>query len=324
MSKIVITGGAGFIGSHVVDRLLLDGHEVLAIDNFSTGREENVIHHADQNRFHLLNADIKSPEAKREIAAFSPASIVHLAAQMNVRRSVEDPSYDAEQNILGTINLLAAAEESSVQKFIFSSTGGAIYGEQNSFPADEGHITRPECPYGVSKRAAELYIDYFSKKNHMHAISLRFGNVYGPRQNPHGEAGVVSIFVEQLLKGKALTINGSGVQTRDFIYVGDIVDAIKTLLAVTELKNDLYKVFNLGTGIESSVSTIADSLTTICKEQFPDMNPEVIYRPQPEGEQMRSLLDASAFSKEFGWKPEVTLREGLQKTFEQTRLSFNV
>jgi UDP-glucose 4-epimerase len=325
MSKIALTGGAGFIGSHVADRILSQGHELLVIDNLSTGREENLASHKDNSSLHFLKSDIQSSRVRDEIRSFCPDVMVHLAAQMNVRKSVAEPVYDAEQNILGTINLLQASEEVSLKKFVFSSTGGAIYGEQDSFPADESHGTRPECPYGLSKRAAELYIEYYARKCVMPSYSLRFGNVYGPRQNPHGEAGVVSIFIEQLLAGKPLTVNGDGSQTRDFIYVRDIVDAVFAIIdhPQSAQSEQLYQVFNLGTGIESSVTDIVAILFKITGDLLPDMTPEVTYRPQPEGEQMRSLLDASLFSRAFNWTPGVTLTEGLHRTFEETKTRFS-
>ncbi len=325
MSKAVVTGGAGFIGSHVVDRLLAEGFEVLVIDNLSTGREENLSAHKANKNIRFIKTDIQSSEAYRELVSFKPVSVIHLAAQMNVRRSVQEPVYDAEQNILGTINLLGASEEAGIAKFIFSSTGGAIYGEQEYFPADEAHVTRPECPYGLSKRAAELYIEYYARKNKVPSYSLRFGNVYGPRQNPHGEAGVVSIFIEQLLKGKPLTVNGDGSQTRDFIYVSDIVDAIFTIVNDKNSADSManYQVFNLGTGIESSVTTIVKNLNDICKEELSEPSIEVTYRPQPAGEQMRSLLSAASFSAKFDWTPGISLPEGLRKAFLDTKESLS-
>jgi UDP-glucose 4-epimerase len=215
---------------------------------------------------------------------------------------------------------LQAADLAGVKKFIFSSTGGAIYGEQEYFPADETHITRPECPYGLSKRSAELYIEYFSRKNGMPSFSLRFGNVYGPRQNPHGEAGVVSIFVEQIFESKPLTVNGDGNQTRDFIFVQDIVNAIKLILNENSNSgNTIYQVFNLGTGVESSVRDIINSLSDICKNETPKMSFDISYRPQPEGEQMRSLLDASLFSKNYDWSPKINLKDGLAQTFLEAK-----
>jgi UDP-glucose 4-epimerase len=321
MAKVAVTGGGGFIGSHVVDRMLSEGNEVLVIDNFSTGREKNLSAHKNNTSMHLLRSDIQSQEVRNEIISFRPDSLVHLAAQMNVRKSVADPVYDAEQNILGTINLLQASEEAGLKHFIFSSTGGAIYGEQEYFPADEAHVTRPECPYGLSKRAAELYIEYYSRRCTVPSYSLRFGNVYGPRQNPHGEAGVVSIFIEQLLEGKPLTVNGDGSQTRDFIYVSDIVDAVFAILNSDQMMQDdrMYRVFNLGTGIESSVTCIVDILRETSRELLPETEPEVTYRPQPQGEQMRSLLDATSFSQKFGWSPNINLSEGLRRTFTETK-----
>jgi UDP-glucose 4-epimerase len=320
MVRVLVTGGAGFIGSHVVEKLLSEGNSVLVIDNLSTGRESNISHLRTNLNFHFCQCEVQSPKAVTELLSFEPQVVIHLAAQMNVRRSVEDPLYDAQQNILGTINLLEASTKAKVDKFIFSSTGGAIYGEQEYFPADEEHKTTPECPYGVSKRAAELYIEHYAKKSNCKSYSLRFGNVYGPRQNPHGEAGVVSIFIDQILSQKPLTVNGDGSQTRDFIYVADIVDAICKVINDRSMvaNTSCYEVFNLGTGIESSVKDIVEALRTVVKNKYDNLMLEAAYRPQPEGEQMRSLLDAVKFINRFDWKPCVSLEQGMSMTFEST------
>jgi UDP-glucose 4-epimerase len=320
MGRVLVTGGAGFIGSHVVEKLLSEGSSVLVIDNLGTGRESNISHLRSNPDFHFSECEVQSPKAASELLSFEPQVVIHLAAQMNVRRSVEDPVFDAQQNILGTINLLEASMRAKVEKFVFSSTGGAIYGEQECFPADEEHKTTPECPYGISKRAAELYIEHYAKKGTCKSYSLRFGNVYGPRQNPHGEAGVVSIFIDQILSQKPLTVNGDGSQTRDFIFVADIVDAICKVIddSSTVGSGSLYEVFNLGTGIESSVKDIVETLGAVVKNKYDNFTLEAIYRPQPAGEQMRSLLDAGKFRDRFGWKPRISLEQGMYMTFEST------
>lgn len=332
MPRIIVTGGAGFIGSHLVERLLECDHEVLVIDNLVTGRESNLRKAREFGSFHYVNADICSEIAFNTIVEFKPVIIVHLAGQMNVRKSVEDPLNDARQNIFGTLNILKAAERIGVEKFIFSSTGGAIYGEQEFFPADESHAVRPECPYGISKRAVELYLEYYAKRG-LDAISLRFGNVYGNRQNPEGEAGVISIFIEQIVAGLPLTINGDGNQTRDFIFVGDIVQAITLVIdsALGDKKSISsneehaeHKTYNLGTGVEVSVNDIAEMLKSICNSQETPFEFSLSYRPQAKGEQIRSLLDAGLFRNEYNWEPLISVSQGLQLTFMEILKERNI
>ncbi|MFL5320625.1 MAG: NAD-dependent epimerase/dehydratase family protein, partial [Myxococcaceae bacterium] len=203
--KVLVTGGAGFIGSHVTDVFLKNGHEVIALDNMSSGKKENL-----DPKVRLAQLDIRTTDAHEFIKKERPEVICHLAAQMDVRKSVEDPRFDAEANILGFLNLLEAARQSGVKKVIFSSTGGAIYGEQDKFPADESHPTRPVSPYGVSKASGELYLGYYKAQYGLNYVALRYANVYGPRQNPHGEAGVVAIFSQRLVSGQSCTIFGTG------------------------------------------------------------------------------------------------------------------
>ncbi|MGZ3461778.1 MAG: NAD-dependent epimerase/dehydratase family protein, partial [Archangium sp.] len=244
--KVLVTGGAGFIGSHVCDVFVRAGHEVIALDNLSSGKKENL-----DPRVRLEVMDIRSPEAGQLIRSERPQVLCHLAAQMDVRRSVEDPRFDAEANILGMLNLLEAARGSGVKKVIFSSTGGAIYGEQDVFPAPESHPTRPLSPYGVSKASGELYLGYYRAQYGLASVALRYANVYGPRQNPHGEAGVVAIFSERLLRGEVCTINGTGGQTRDFVYGPDVARA--NLLAA---ERDVQGPINIGTGVETDVNRL--------------------------------------------------------------------
>ncbi|HMO17060.1 MAG TPA: GDP-mannose 4,6-dehydratase [Oligoflexia bacterium] len=312
MKRILITGAAGFIGSHLAGALLDSGYELLAVDNLSTGSIKNIKEFSDNSRFHFLEADVQSEKLASELSLYQPEQVVHLAGQMNVRKSVEDPLFDALQNIMATLFLLEKCDRVNCRRFVFSSTGGAIYGEQEVFPAAENHKVMPECPYGVSKRCAELYLEYYATKKDFGITSLRFGNVYGPRQNPKGEAGVVSIFISQLNSGLSLSINGDGTQTRDFIYVSDIVRAIELVLNSGQ---DGYRCFNLGTGIETSVISIAEHLRDIAVESDSSRKVYFDYRPKASGEQIRSLLDAGSFSKEFKWKPLVSLRDGLIRTF---------
>jgi len=218
--KVMVTGGAGFIGSHLVDRLIQEGHEAVVVDNLSTGKRKQVNRAA---RFYKL--DVQSPRLERVFRKERPSVLMHLAAQMDIRRSVEDPIFDAQSNILGTINVLEQAVHHGSRKVVFASSGGAIYGEQEVFPAPESHPTRPLSPYGISKLAGEFYLAYYQQYTGIQYVSLRYSNVYGPRQDPHGEAGVVAIFTQKMLSGEQPIVNGTGRQTRDFVFVEDVVDA---------------------------------------------------------------------------------------------------
>src|SRR3954453_22425454 len=247
---VCVTGGAGFIGSHVAEAFLAQGRRVLIIDNLSGGRRENVPPGAE---LHVL--DIRSREAADLMRESGIEILVHHAAQMDVRRSVEDPVFDADVNIKGSLNLAEAARRGGVRQILFASTGGAIYGEQDYFPADENHPARPVSPYGISKRSFELYLFYYSVTYGLDATCLRYANVYGERQNPHGEAGVVAIFLNRLLAGEAPIINGDGLQTRDYVHVSDVVRAN---LAVVGKPG--FNVYNVGTGVETTVVELYDEL----------------------------------------------------------------
>src|SRR5262244_4362636 len=274
--KILVTGGAGFIGSHVCDEFVAHGHVVAALDNLSTGSRQNL-----SSRIPLIELDIRASEAADYIAREKPDVVCHLAAQMDVRKSVQDPRFDAESNILGTLNLLEAARRASVKKFIFSSTGGAVYGEQDVFPAPETHPTRPVSPYGASKAAGELYLGYYRTQYGLASVALRYANVYGPRQNPHGEAGVVAIFSERLLWGETCTIYGTGQQTRDFVYGPDVARA--NLLAA---QRDVEGPINIGTGLETDVNRLHALLARAAGSNQPPQ-----HAPAKPGEQMRSSVD---------------------------------
>ncbi|PTL80755.1 NAD-dependent epimerase/dehydratase family protein [Vitiosangium sp. GDMCC 1.1324] len=297
--KVLVTGGAGFIGSHVSDVFVRAGHEVIALDNLSSGKKENL-----DPRVRLEVMDIRSPEAAQLIRAERPQVMCHLAAQLDVRRSVEDPRFDAEANILAFINLLEAARTSGVQKVVFSSTGGAIYGEQDVFPAPESHPTRPVSPYGVSKASGELYLGYYKAEYGLKYVALRYANVYGPRQNPHGEAGVVAIFCQRLLAGRDCTIYGEGKQTRDFVYVEDVARA--NLLAV---EKDYSGAINIGTGVETDIRRLHTLLA-----QAAGVDKPALYAPGKPGEQLRSCIDNSLARRVLGWQPSVELPEGLRRT----------
>ncbi len=297
--KVLVTGGAGFIGSHVADAFLEAGHEVWALDDLSSGRRENL-----RREVRLVVADIRSPEAARLVESGQFEVMCHLAAQMDVRRSVADPRFDADVNVGGFLNLLEAARKAGVRKVVFSSTGGAIYGEQDAFPAPESHPTRPLSPYGVSKASGELYLGYYRAQYGLASVALRYANVYGPRQNPHGEAGVVAIFSERLLRGQTCTIYGTGRQTRDFVYGPDVARA--NLLAATR---DVQGPINIGTGIETDVNRLHELLA---KAAGSDRPPE--HAPGKPGEQMRSSVDPSRAAEVLGWRPTVALEEGLRRT----------
>jgi len=297
--KILVTGGAGFIGSHVVDTYVAAGHEVIVVDDLSTGRRENLNPKA---RFHRL--DITDPALGELIRDARPAVLNLHAAQMDVRRSVADPLFDARVNILGTINLLEAARKANVRRVLFVSSGGAAYGEQEAFPAPESHPTNPVSPYGVSKRAGELYAFFYQAEYQLPFMALRYANVYGPRQDPHGEAGVVAIFTGKMLRAEPVTVNGDGKQTRDYVYVGDVVAA--TLAAVEHPGGAL----NIGTGIETSVLELYERIQRVAgverEPEFAESRP---------GELQRSVLDASLAKRELGWEPEHSLDEGLAETW---------
>jgi UDP-glucose 4-epimerase len=299
--KILVTGGAGFIGSHVADAYLNLGHQVVILDNLSTGRRNNINPAA---KFHEL--DIRD-ENVREVFRLEKFDVVnHHAAQMNVRRSVEDPLYDASVNVLGLLNLLECCVKTGVTRFVFASSGGAIYGEQDYFPADELHPTRPISPYGVSKLATEKYLFCYKVVHNLDSVSLRYPNIYGPRQNPEGEAGVVAIFANKILGGSQPIINGDGRQTRDYVYVGDVASA-----NVLALNHDGSDVFNIGTGVETDVNqlfySIKKNTNSTCEEQ---------HGPSAKGEQLRSVLSHGKITNVLGWKPTVALREGLAATIE--------
>ncbi len=318
--KVIVTGGAGFIGSHVVDAFLKRGDEVLVIDDYSSGRDKNLVKALSTygDFLSISKTDICSDKILDIFKSFSAELVIHHAAQVNVRKSVENPTFDAEKNILGTVNLLNASVLSSVKTFMLASTGGAIYGDTLSIPTKEENEEKPECPYGVSKKCAEAYVEYYSRKHNITGVALRYSNVYGPRQNSKGEAGVVAIFSDRLKEGKELIINGDGTQTRDFVYVGDVVSA--NLLASKIVKPGTFSVYNVGTGQEISIN----ELTEIFVNQYKELNSLSLKNESLEivvkhgdalaGEQMRSSIDPSKIKKELNWKDEVKLKEGLLNT----------
>ena len=297
--KVLVTGGAGFIGSHITDRLIEAGVEVVVLDDLSSGKRDSV-----HPRARFYQADIASDRIRDIFERERFDCLDHHAAQMNVRRSVDDPVFDARVNILGSLNLLQAAVATGVKKVVFASTGGAIYGEQLSFPADETHQTNPMSPYGVAKLAVEKYLAFYEAVYGLPYVALRYANVYGPRQDPHGEAGVVAIFSERLLRAEPAVINGDGEQTRDFIYVDDVVRA--NVLAVT---TDLRGTYNVGTGLETSVNTLYAMLAKHANAAL-----TAHHGPPKAGEQRRSVLDCRRLQMATAWRPEVCLDEGLRRT----------
>ena len=321
MKKAIVTGGAGFIGSHLVDALLDEAYHVLVVDDFSSGTRENLAEATARagGRLSVIYGDVRSAEIVRPCLEFQPTEIFHLAAQMNVRRSVQDPQFDAEVNVVGTVQMLEIAKEAGVSTFFLASTGGAIYGEQERFPADEHHRICPESPYGVSKRAAELYLEYFARTSGFQSISMRFANVYGPRQNPKGEAGVVAIFARRLIAGEPLTIYGDGEQTRDFVFVGDVVRAHLGVLGARREKSP-FLVYNVGRGIECSVNDVAKSMSATWKRIGPaevkGRDVVINYAPGLPGEQRRSVIDAKRLSHDTGWQATIDLDAGLKATLE--------
>ena len=305
--KILVTGGAGFIGSTIAEAYLEAGHEVAVVDNLYSGRRENIPPGA---RFHEV--DITSPKLLEVFEAERPDVVSHHAAQMDVRLSVASPAFDAEVNVVGTIRVLEAAVKTAVKRVIFASSGGAAYGEQERFPAREEDRTNPVSPYGVSKRSGEHYLFYYHAVHGLPYLAFRYANVYGPRQDPHGEAGVVAIFCEKLLRGEPPRINGDGKQTRDYVFIEDLVHA-----NLKALDSSYVGPVNVGTGRETDVVTLASELVALSGKSLPP-----IHGPAKAGEQRRSVVDPSLAKRELGWEPRVTLEAGLRQTYEWFRARF--
>jgi UDP-glucose 4-epimerase len=310
--RALVTGGAGFIGSNLVDALLERGDDVLALDDLSQGRREN-LEAALAAGAELSVGDVRDADLlAREFGRFNPQLVFHLAAQMDVRKSMADPAYDADVNVIGTLNLLEAARE-RVERFVFASTGGAIYGEGEgrSLPFAEDAECLPEAPYGQSKLAGEGYCLLYGRLFGLAAACLRLGNVYGPRQDPLGEAGVVAIFCNRLKESGAPTVYGDGRQTRDYIYVGDVVDA---MLAAAD--SDAGGVFNVGTGVETSVLELVEAMGRIAERE--GFEPQMAAARQ--GEIQRIAIDSSRAEREFGWRAQTPLLdEGLRRTIDWAR-----
>ena len=297
--KIMVTGGAGFIGSHIVNAYINAGHDVVIIDDLSSGEMRFVNPKA---MFYQLN--IHSPDVKIILEKEKISAINHHAAQISVSESVSDPLFDANSNIIGTLQLLQNAVSLKIDKFVFASTGGAMYGEQKTFPASEDHPCQPVSPYAISKLSAENYINYFGTEHGLNTTVLRYGNVYGPHQNPHGEAGVVAIFCQRLMKGLPPVIYGDGEQTRDFISVRDVAQA-----NIIALDSKCKGTFNVGTGKETSVNFLTKELLKVS-----GVTTSAKHSPPRKGEQRRSSIDSEKLLKNFGWKPCISLEEGLFET----------
>jgi UDP-glucose 4-epimerase len=299
--NILVTGGAGFIGSQIVDAYIKNGHHVTIIDNMSTGVKEFINPEAD-----FYEMDINDDDISKVFDDHNIDIINHHAAQIDLRKSVEDPKFDINVNIAGSVNLLENARKHKVKKFIFASTGGAIYGEHDYFPADEDHPTRPYAPYGINKMCVEKYLYYYNYVYGMDYIVLRYANVYGPRQNPHGECGVIAIFTDKILAGNQPVINGDGTQTRDYVFVDDVVNA--NVLAIDAPGPNIY---NIATTRETDVNYIFDRINHYAGAGF-----EEKHGPAKLGEQQRSVLSFEKISTELGWQPQTDIETGLKITTE--------
>lgn len=306
--KIIVTGGAGFIGSHIADAYINDGHEVIVIDNLSTGRRENINPRA---KFH--ETDICDPDILKIFEDERPQILNHHAAQIDVRKSVRDPLGDLKVNVSGLINLVECGRKTGLEKVILASSGGTVYGEQEKFPATEDDPLRPISPYGLNKLASEQYLFYAEHEYGIPYVALRYANVYGPRQNPHGEAGVVAIFAKKMLAGETPVISSDGRQTRDYVYIGDVVEANR--LALTMQKDSLSpcgrggRVYNIGTGVETDVNSIFRAI-----REFAGSTCRQTHGPAKSGEQMRSVISSAKIKRELGWQPGVTFAEGMRMT----------
>ncbi|MFN3307136.1 MAG: NAD-dependent epimerase/dehydratase family protein [Candidatus Kapaibacteriota bacterium] len=299
--KILVTGGAGFIGSHIVDAYISLGHHVAVVDNLSTGDISNVNPKAE-----FLQLDINDPKISIIVENGNFDVINHHAAQIDVRISVDDPVFDAQNNILGSLRLYSSAVRSKVKKIIFASSGGTVYGEQQYYPANEEHPLNPCSPYGISKLTNELYLSFFQKVYGIQFVAFRYSNVYGPRQNPNGEAGVIAIFSSKLLKGVQPIIYGDGTATRDYVYITDVIRA-----NVLSLNDKVNGIFNISTGVETDVNTIYKKLKEIIKSDL-----DAIHGPAKPGEIQRSCLSYEKFQRLTGWEPEIDLDRGLQLTVD--------
>ena len=297
--KILVTGGAGFIGSHIVDAYIHEGHEVVVLDDLSTGKRENL-----NPKAKFYEMDIGDSKILNVFEKEKPEILNHHAAQIDVRKSVADPVFDCKINVVGFLNLMEAARKSGVKKVIFASSGGVVYGEQKEFPAVEDHPTNPISPYGVAKLMSEKYLYYYYVQYGISYVAFRYANVYGPRQNPHGEAGVVAIFINRMLAEEQPVINGTGKQTRDYVYVKDVAE-----LNLRALRSNASDSFNVGTGVETDVNKLFEILRELlgsrCEEK---------HVPEKHGEQARSSIVSKKIKTIMSYEPETQLADGLKKT----------
>lgn len=313
MTKVLITGGAGFIGSHIAEQCILAGHEVVAIDDLSSGKVENL---PDGALFRKI--DISDSQAIQGIFnEVKPDCVIHQAAQISVSRSVREPDHDAMINIIGLINTLKASVEQKVRSFVFASSGGVLYGDVYS-PADENTPAMPVSPYGISKLTGEYYLKFFSREFGLRTVALRYANVYGPRQDPHGEAGVVAIFLQKMLATKEPVINGDGKYVRDYVFVKDVARA--NLLAMSSERTG-FSAYNVGTGIGTDVNDLEkglrEKLLQVMEHKGHTLSiPKVLYGPHRAGDLRSSLLDCAKINRELGWSPTVGLDEGFLRTAE--------
>jgi UDP-glucose 4-epimerase len=308
--RTLVTGGAGFIGSALVDRLVQGGHEVVVADDLSTGKVENLADALTSGRVHLAQVDVSGPDLAAVVTEARPEVVYHLAAQIDVRRSVAEPVFDARVNVLGTIQVARAALEAGCRRLVFASSGGTVYGEPDpsELPIDESYPPRVTNPYGVSKRAAEDYLDSFAGLHGLEPVSLRLGNIYGPRQDPHGEAGVVAIFCDRLLSDQPVTVFGDGQQTRDYLFVDDAVDAF---VAAGGAEGAAGAKLNIGTGTQTSVLELYEALRTVT-----GFGPEPTLAPPRPGELQAIALDCARAEQVLGWRPRLDLKAGLERTWE--------
>jgi UDP-glucose 4-epimerase len=292
--RALVTGGAGFIGSHLVDALLARGHSVSVVDDLSLGRPERIPAAVALHVEDIADA----PAMQRVLGEERPEVVFHLAAQADVRRSVADPAHDARLNVVGTASVLEAARAAGARRLLLASTGGALYGDTNAIPTPESTPLAPFSPYGTSKAAGELYCGLYTRLHGLSTLALRFGNVYGPRQDPHGEAGVIAIFAGAAAEGRSVTVYGDGAQTRDYVYVGDVVSACLAAAGA-----DATGAVNIGVGVETSVLELVRALGV-----------EAALAPARTGEVARSCLDVTRAAEVLGWRAEVGLEEGLERT----------
>jgi len=300
MPKILVTGGAGFIGSHLVDEFIMQNHQVIVVDDLSTGKKENL---NPQAKFYQLK--IQDRKLSLIFKKEKPAIVCHLAAQMNVRRSIVDPIFDAQSNIIGSLNLLENCVKYKIKKFIFISSGGAIYGDGVKIPTLETEKEQPISPYGIAKLALEKYLYYYSNQHRLPYTILRLANIYGPRQNYLGEAGVVAVFGHQLISKKSLWVNG-GQQTRDFVYVADVVSAV-----IKALPKQVQGIFNIGTGKQTNIDNLAKKMIQISQTKV-----FIKHRPYVTGEQMKSCLSFNKIKHDLNWQPQYDLNKGLKQTWD--------